>query len=78
MARMTEEEAFALDEKWTKTTPKVGPNGSGFLSKRKAAAHIITIDELSADWLNTKAIADHKTPAEIIGEMVQERIAASA
>jgi len=75
---MTEEEAFALDEKWTKTTPKVGSNGSGFLSKRKAAAHIITIDDLSADWLNTKAIADHKTPAEIIGEMVQERIAASA
>jgi hypothetical protein len=75
---MTEEEAFALDEKWTKTTPKVGPNGSGFLSKRKAAAHIITIDDLSADWLITKAIADHKTPAEIISEMVQERIAASA
>jgi len=78
MARMTEEEAFALDEKWTKTTPKVGPNGSGFLSKRKAAAHIITIDDLSADWLNTKALADHKTPAEIISDMVQERIAASA
>jgi len=78
MARMTEEEAFALDEKWTKTTPKVGPNGSGFLSKRKADARIITIDDLSADWLNTKALADHKTPAEIISEMVQERIAASA
>jgi hypothetical protein len=78
MARMTEEEAFALDEKWTKNTPKVGPNGSGFLSKRKAAAHIITIDDLSADWLMTKALADHKTPAEIISEMVQERIAASA
>jgi len=43
MARMTEEEAFALDEKWTKTTPKVGPNGSGFLSKRKAAARIISV-----------------------------------
>ena len=78
MARMTEEEAFALDEKWTKTTPKVGPNGSGFLSKRKATAHIITIDDLSADWLMTKAIADHKTPSEIISEMVQERITASA
>ena len=78
MARMTEEEAFALDEKWTKTTPKVGPNGSGFLSKRKAAVHIITIDDLSADWLNTKALADHKTPSEIINDMVQERIAASA
>jgi hypothetical protein len=30
---MTEEEADALDEKWTKTTPKVGPNGSGYISK---------------------------------------------
>jgi len=77
MARMTEEEAFALDEKWTKNTPKVGPNGSGFISKRKANARIITIDDLSADWLTTKAIADHKTPSELIGEMVQERIAAA-
>ena len=76
MARMTEEEAFALDEKWTKTTPKVGPNGSGFLSKRKAA-HMITIDGLSADYLFSKAIADHKTPAEIISEMVQEKLAVS-
>jgi len=74
MARMTEEEAFALDEKWTKTTPKVGPNGSGFLSRRKAA-RMVTIDGLSADYLFSKAIADHKTPADIISEMVQERLA---
>jgi hypothetical protein len=81
---MTEEEAFALDEKWTKTTPKIGPNGSGFLAKRRAealrtgnskTAHIITIDGLSADYLFSKAIAEHKTPAEIISEMVQKRLA---
>jgi len=71
---MTEEEAFALDEKWTKTTPKVGPNGSGFLARRKAA-RMVTIDGLSADYLFSKAIADHKTPAEIISEMIQERLA---
>ena len=76
MARMTEEEAFALDEKWTKTDPKLGPNGSGFLARRKTA-HMITIDELSADYLFSKAIADHKTPAEIISEMVQERFVAT-
>ena len=76
MARMTEEEAFALDEKWTKMMPKVGPNGSGFLAKRKAArAHMVTIDSLSADYLFSKAIAEHKTPAEIISEMIQERLA---
>jgi len=73
MDRMTEEEAFALDEKWTNTTPKVGPNGSGFLSKRRAA-RMVTIDGLSADYLFSKAIADHKTPAEIISEMIQERL----
>ena len=73
MARMTEEEAFALSEKWTKTTPKVGPNGSGFLAKRRAS-HMVTIDGLTADYLFSKAIADHKTPAEIISEMVQERL----
>jgi hypothetical protein len=78
---MTEEEAFALDEKWTNSDPKVGPNGSGFISKRKAAAahaRIITIDDLSADYLMTKAIADHTPPAEILREMVWERITASA
>jgi len=77
MPRMTEEEAFALDEKWTKTDPKVGPNGSGFLSKRKAA-HMITIDSFSADYLFSKAIADHKTPADIISDMVHERLTATA
>jgi len=74
MARMTEEEAFALDEKWTKTTPKVGPNGSGFFAKHKAAC-MVTIDDLSADYLFSKAIASHKTPAEIISEMVHEKLA---
>ena len=31
MPDMTEEEYDALDELWTKTTPKIGPNGTGFL-----------------------------------------------
>ena len=77
MARMTDEEADRLDEKWTKNPPKPGPNGTGFFTRRKAAARTVTIDDLSADYLMTKAMATHKTPADIIGEMVQERIAAS-
>jgi hypothetical protein len=76
MARMTEEEAFALDEKWTQTTPKVGPNGSGFIAQRKAkTARMVTIDEFSADYLFSKAIADSKTPAEIISDMIYEKLA---
>jgi hypothetical protein len=76
MKDLTDEEYDALDEKWTKTTPKVGPNGSGFFSRHKAA-RTVTIDDLSADYLMIKAMDTHKTPAEIISEMVQERIAAS-
>jgi hypothetical protein len=74
---LTDEEYDRLDEKWTKITPKVGPNGSGYFSRHKTAARTVTIDDFTADYLMIKAIDTHKTPAEIIGEMVRERIAAS-
>jgi hypothetical protein len=61
---------------WTKTTPKVGPNGTGFISRRNA--RLFGLDDLSMNYLLTKSIADNKTPAEIISEMVQKEIAASA
>jgi hypothetical protein len=80
MADLTEEEYDALDEYYTKNPPKIDSSkkGTGFFTRRAAAARTITVDTLSAAYLTTKAIADHKTPAEIIGEMVRERIAASA
>jgi hypothetical protein len=74
---LTDEEYAKLSEKWTKTTPKIGPNGSGYFSQCKTAAHTVTIDDFSADYLMVKAMDTHKTPAEIISEMVHERIAAS-
>ncbi|MDR0657200.1 MAG: hypothetical protein LBG22_12875 [Treponema sp.] len=33
---LTEEEYDTLDEKWTKNSPKPGPNGMGFFAQRKA------------------------------------------
>jgi len=78
MKDLTDEEYNRLDEKWTKTTPKVGPNGSGYFSQCKAAARTVTIDALSADYLLIKAMDTHKTPAELISEMVREKIASSS
>ena len=75
MPDMTEEEYDALDELWTKTDPKVGPNGTGFISRRNA--RLFGLDDLSMDYLLTKAMTDHTTPAQIIAEMIRERIAAS-
>jgi hypothetical protein len=74
---LTDEEYDRLDEKWTKTTPKVGPNGSGFFSQRKAAARTVTIDDFSADYLMVKAMDTHKTPAEIISELIRKEMASA-
>jgi hypothetical protein len=35
MPRMTEEEGEALDELLTRTTPKLGPNGTGFFARNR-------------------------------------------
>jgi hypothetical protein len=76
MANMTDEEAKRLDEKWTKKPPKPGPNGTGYFTQCNKCAYTVTIDKVNAHYLITKAAADNKTPAQIISEMVQERIAA--
>ena len=75
MTRMTDEEAEYWDEYYTKNPPTPGPNGTGFFSKQRKAARSVTIDDLSADWLMTKAIASQKTPAEIINDMILKEIA---
>ena len=76
MADITEEEAEALDELWTKTTPKVKANGTGFVSRREA--RLMGLDTLTMNYLITKSEATHKTPAQIVGELVREKIAVSA
>ena len=74
MVRMTDAEADYWDEYYTKNPPTPGPNGTGFFSQRRQAARSLTIDNLTADWLLTKAIATHKTPAEIISDLVRKEI----
>jgi hypothetical protein len=81
MPDLTEEEYDTLDKKWTENPPKPGPNGTGFFAQRKASliarsARSITVDAFTADYLFNKAIIARKTPADIIGEMVQKEIAA--
>ncbi|MCL2600030.1 MAG: hypothetical protein FWD88_02470 [Treponema sp.] len=71
--RMTEEEAWELDDLLTRADPELMPNGTGFLSRREA--RLMGMDSLSINYLMTKAAAEGKTPAQIIGEMVRERIA---
>jgi hypothetical protein len=76
MAQMTEEEADKLDELWTKTTPEIDTSKPGYFTRHMA--HLIEVDAISAAYLRACADATHKTTTQIIGEMVRERITASA
>jgi len=77
MARMTEEEADALDEYYTKNPPKIDPakKGGYFTCQREL---LNVLDKVSADYIISRSLSTNKMPAQIIGEMVRERIAASA
>ena len=73
---MTDEEYDALDEELTRIVPKLGPNGTGFLSLREARR--MGLDNFSVNYLWTKAEAVHKSTAELINELVREKVAAAA
>ena len=69
MARMTDEEADALDELVTKNPPKVsGAGKSGFFIKHKS--NIVILDDVSATWLRVTSESTHKQPSELIGEII--------
>jgi len=77
MPDLTEEEYDALDEYYTKNPPKVSGDGkSGFFMKHKG--NIIIVNDITAAYLRARADTVHKTPSELVDEMVQERINASA
>ena len=74
MARMTDEEADALDELVTRNPPKVSGDGkSGFFMKHKGS--IVILDDVSATWLRVTSESTHKTPSQLISEMIREKIA---
>jgi hypothetical protein len=72
MAKMTEEEADALDELLTRTTPKIAHGEGGFFSRQRNL--LSSLDELSAQYLRTRAAAEKTSPAAIIGDLVREKV----
>ena len=73
MAFMTEEEADALDEELTRTIPKVDFNKPDIFIRQRELLNVL--NPVTADYIMTRALATHKTPAKIIGELVSEKIA---
>ena len=76
MARMTEEEADYWDDYYTKNPPKVDPaKKGGYFSRQRELLSVL--DRVSADYIINRSLSTDKMPAQIIGEMVREKIAAT-
>ena len=76
MAEMTEEEAWALDDFVTNNEITLGPNGSDWLSQREM--RLLGLTNMTINYLLTKAMADHKSPAQLIDELVGKEIASAS
>jgi len=75
MGRMTEEEAVAVSDYFINNKVTLGPNGSGWLSQREL--RLLGLQNMTVNYLMTKATADHKSPAHIIDELVSEKMIAA-
>jgi hypothetical protein len=76
MPRLTDEEYAALDEKWTRESPKVNWSRPGIFARDRLLLE--SLDALSANYIHAKAEATGQTPAQVIGALVREKIAAIA
>jgi hypothetical protein len=75
MARMTEEEADALDEEITNADITLKSGKRGMFTRQRDL--IDALDRTSADYIMIRATATNKMPLQILGEVVHEKIAAS-
>jgi len=73
---MTDEEADALDELWTNTTPDIDISKPGFLTRKGFT--MISLDPVTATYLQAKAAVSHHSPSEIISELVRKELAVAA
>jgi hypothetical protein len=68
MPILTDEEADALDELLTKTTPNTNPNAQGPFIKNRDT--LVILDRFSAEYLKARMLATKLTPAELIHGMI--------
>jgi hypothetical protein len=69
---MTDEEYAALDEELTRTVPKLGPNGSGWLEQREL--RLLGLTNPSIKYILSKAEAEKKSFGQIIDELVRKEM----
>ena len=72
MARMTDEEADALDELLTKTTPRIKVGGGGYFTQQRDLLN--ALDPVTANYIRSQAEIKHLSPAQVIGNLVLKEL----
>jgi hypothetical protein len=75
MAGMTDEEADALDELWTHTTPEIDTGRPGFLTRKGFT--MISLDPITATYLQARASINRQSLSEVIGELVRKELSSA-
>jgi hypothetical protein len=76
MTEMTDAEADYWDELFTKNPPKVDPSRKGgYFTRQRELLGVL--DRVTADYIVNSAIQTRRLPAQIIGDMVREKLIAS-
>jgi len=76
MPRMTDEEALELTHYFANNEITLGPNGSDWLSQREI--RLLGLQNITLNYLLSRATALQKSPVEIIDELVSKEIAAAS
>ena len=69
--RPTDEETWALQKMWAENPPEL-LEGIGPLTRRHELLSLL--DDVSANYILTISEHENKTPSQVVGDMVREKI----
>jgi hypothetical protein len=75
MREMTDEEAEYLDDLWTSATPEIDVSRPGYFARKGLVLGKVAPDV--AEYLRSQSAVTHRTQADIVNDLVREKIAVS-
>ncbi len=70
--RPNDEETWALQKMWVENPPEL-MEGTGPLTRHQELLRLL--DDVSASYILTISEHEHKTPSQVVGDLVREKIA---
>ena len=67
----TDEETWALQKMWAENPPEL-LEGTGPLTRHRDLLNLL--DNVSANYILTISEREHKTPSQVVGDMVREKV----